>query len=242
MTTKNAIHNAPPDKRVGKRLPASFHGSNTERKRKQLDALAVVARMGSPTLMVTFTANPSWPEVTENLLRGQQSMERPDLISRAFNVRLKSLLAELRNGLFGKAAFILHVIEWQGRGLVHAHIIVRYDEGPQEQGKVDDWIWTNLPDASIANGKVRENVLAYMIHKKCGKHNPSAACMKVDPKTKRACCQKHYPQPFRSSMHTNNRGRAEDVVPYNPYLLMKYDSHICVDLVTAKKCCTSLFV
>ncbi|CAN0601734.1 unnamed protein product, partial [Ectocarpus sp. 12 AP-2014] len=25
-----------------------------------------------------------------------------------------------------------------------------------------------------------------------------------------------------------------DVVPYNPYLLMKYDSHICVDLVTAK--------
>ena len=23
------------------------------------------------------------------------------------------------------------------------------------------------------------------------------------------------------------------IVPYNPYLLMKYDCHICVDLVTA---------
>ena len=24
-----------------------------------------------------------------------------------------------------------------------------------------------------------------------------------------------------------------DIVPYNPYLFMKYDCHICVDLVTA---------
>ena len=138
-----------------------------------------------------------------------------------------------------------------------------YPDGPEEEGKVDDWIWTNLPDSSIAGGKLREKVLAYHIHKKCGKHCPSAPCMKVDPKTKRKYCQKHYPQPFRSSMHTNNQGRAEytrlnngdkatircknganktvdteidnrDVVPYNPYLLMKYDSHICVDLVTAK--------
>ena len=184
LTTKNAIHNAPPQQKVGKRLPASFHGSHINRKRKQLDAMAVVARLGAPTLMVTFTANPSWPEVTENLLPGQTGMDRPDLISRVFKVKLKHLLADLRQGLFGRAQYIMHVIEWQGRGLVHAHIIVMYPDGPEEEGKVDDWIWTNLPDSSIAGGKLREKVLAYHIHKKCGKHCPSAPCMKVDPKTK----------------------------------------------------------
>ena len=231
--------------------------------------MAVVARIGPPTLMVTVTANPAWPEIAENLRPGQTGMDRPDLISRAFKVKLKHLLADLRQGLFGrKGKFMMHVIEWQAKGVVHAHIIVMYPYSPEEQGEVDDWIWTNLPDASIANGKLREKVLAYRTHKKCGKHNPSAPCMKVNPKTKQKYCQKNYPQPFRSSMHTNSSGRAEytrlnngdratircknganktvhnktvdteidnrDVVPYNPYLLMKYDSHICVDLVTAK--------
>lgn len=86
--------------------------------------------------------------------------------------------------------------------------------------------------------------------------------MKVDKKTHKQYCQRHYPQPFRSTLHTNTSGRAEykrldngdkatikckngenkavdavidnrGIVPYNPYLLMKYDCHICVDLVTA---------
>ena len=263
LTTKNAINNAPPEKRVGKRLPASFHGSHINRRRKQLDAMAVVARKGAPTLMVTFTANPAWPEITQNLKPGQTGMDRPDLISRVFKVKLKHLLADLRQGVFGKAQYMMHVIGWQPRGVVHAHIIVMYEDGPEKEGNVDEWIWTNLPDASLADGKLREKVLAYHIHKKCGKHNPSSPCMKVNPKTKQKYCSKHYPQPFRSSMQTNSSGRAEytrlnngdkatikckngenktvdteidnrDVAPYNPFLFLKYDSHLCVDLVTAK--------
>ena len=75
MTTKNDINNAPPEKTVGKRLPAIFHGSHVNRKRKQLDAMAVIARMGPPTLMVTCTGSPTWPEVLENLLPGQTGMD-----------------------------------------------------------------------------------------------------------------------------------------------------------------------
>lgn len=134
---------------MGKRLPASFHGSHITRKRKQLDAMAVVARKGAPTLMVTFTANPAWPGITENLKPGQSGMDRPDLISRVFKVKLKHLFADLRQGLFGKAQYMMHLIEWQARGVVHAHIIVMYEDGPVKEGNVDDWIWTNFPDASI---------------------------------------------------------------------------------------------
>ena len=65
LATKNAIHNAPPQRTVAQRLPASFHGSHVNSKRKQLDAMAVVARMGPPTLMVTFPGSHTWPEVLQ---------------------------------------------------------------------------------------------------------------------------------------------------------------------------------
>ena len=195
-TTKNAIHNASPEQTVGKRLPASFHGSHTSRKRKQLDAMAVVARRGPPTVMVTFTANPSWPEVEQNLSPGQIPMDRPDLIVRVFKVKLKHLLADLKSNLFGKYSYIMSVIEYQARGVPHAHIIVKYEGDSPEQREVYDWFWTNIPDASIANDALREKVLQYMVYIKCGAFNPSSPCMKTDPKTKNKYCQKHYPQPF----------------------------------------------
>ena len=101
-----------------------------------------------------------------------------------------------------------------------------------------------------------------MVHKKCGTVNPSAPCMRTDSKTKRKYCQKRYPQPFSSFTNVNTaHGRAEyrrldngdtaeikqkngenktitvtidnrDMVLYSPWLLMKYDAHICVDLIT----------
>ena len=157
----------------------------------------------------------------------------------------------------------MYVCEYQARGLVHAHIIVKFDgDGPQRSNEVDKWVWTNLPDESIADGKLREKVIKYMVHKKCGTVNPSAPCMRTDSKTKIKCCQKRYPQPFSSVTNVNTaHGRAEyrrldngdtaeikqkngenktitvtidnrDIVPYSPWLLMKYDAHICVDLIT----------
>ena len=160
---------------------------------------------------------------------------------------------------------MLYVIEYQGRGCVHAHIITKFEgPGPEQLKEVDKWIWTNLPDASIANDELREKVLQHMVHKKDGTFNPAAPCMKTDPKTKRKYCKKHHPQPFRSSLAIHEKSeRAEyrrldnndsatikckngqnktveatidnrDIVPYNPYLIMKYDCHIFVDMVTGK--------
>ena len=42
ITSYNAVHNAIRNASIGKRLPISFHGSN--KKKKQLDAMAVVTR------------------------------------------------------------------------------------------------------------------------------------------------------------------------------------------------------
>ena len=88
--------------------------------------------------------------------------------------------------------------------------------------------------------------------------------MKTYPKTKRKCCKMHNPQPFRNNLAFNGKsGRAEyrrldnndsattkckngqnntveatidnrDIVPYNPYLIMRFDRHICIAMVTVK--------
>ncbi|CAM9437982.1 unnamed protein product [Laminaria digitata] len=93
-----------------------------------------------------------------------------------------------------------------------------------------------------------------MVHQKCGDFNPNAPCMTTCKKTDNKLCSKHYPQPFHEHTTTNaSTGRADRhktingerrtvetdidnqwIVPYNPFLLMKFDCHICCDLVTAK--------
>ena len=88
-----------------------------------LDAMALVRAFGKPDLFVTFTANPSWAEVTENLLEGQKASDRPDLVSRVFRLKLASLMEDLvRGNVLGRTVAWTYVVEFQKRGLPHAHI------------------------------------------------------------------------------------------------------------------------
>lgn len=61
------------------------------------------------------------------------------------------------------------MIEYQARGVVHVHVIIKYDgESPEQRGEVDERIWTDLPRRSIENGKLREEGLKYVVLKQCG--------------------------------------------------------------------------
>ena len=264
ITQYKALRSAVGTTPTGKKLPTAFHASPANRKKRQLDGMAVVTRKGRPSLMVTVTCNGFWPEIQANLLPGQCAMDRPDLCNRVFKIKLKAIMNDLKNNLYGKAIYHLSVIEFQKRGMPHSHIVIRFDGlSPEARQEVGKWVWTNLPDERIAGGKLREKVIKYMVHQKCGEFNPNAPCMTTDHKTNRKHCSKHYPQPFRDNFATDPKtGRAEYrrldnrdtatikqknganqyveteidnryIVPYNPYLLMKYDCHICVDLVTA---------
>ena len=228
--------------------------------------MSVVARKGKPHLMITMTCNGNWPEIQDNLLPGQCALDRPDLCNRVFGKKKsKASMHHLTHNLFGKAQYFLNVIEFQKRGLVHCHIVIKFEGlSPEARHEVDSWIWTNLLDENIANGELREKVIKKMINQKCVDFNPNAACTTTCSKTKQKFCSKHFPQPFAGTLSTNTAtGRAEYkrvdngdkatikqrngdgeyvetdvdnryVVPYNPWLLMNYDCHNCVDLVTAK--------
>ena len=118
--------------------------------------------------------------------------------------------------------------------------------------------------------RLREMVLKYMIHKPRGSHNVGAPCMQTNRDASIRSCNKYYPQPFRTTATLNERsGRAEYcrtksddnpiirnkvgnswvdvpvgnqwVVPYNLFLLLLLDCHVCVDVVTAASCAKYLY-
>ena len=60
------------------------------------DAIAICHAMGPPDFFVTFTCNPSWPEITNELLPGQHLKDRPDLITRVFKIKLRQLLDDFK--------------------------------------------------------------------------------------------------------------------------------------------------
>jgi hypothetical protein len=92
-------------------------------------ALTVVQRMGHPTYFITFTCNADWPEIKENLLPGQVSSDRPLLVARVFKLKLKRFLATIKKW-DGGCAYYFCVVEFQHRGLPHAHIALRVNSPP----------------------------------------------------------------------------------------------------------------
>ncbi len=56
------------------------------------DAMAIVREYGKPDLFVTFTCNPNWPEIVEELIPGQKAEDRPDIAARVFKMKLDKLI------------------------------------------------------------------------------------------------------------------------------------------------------
>lgn len=78
------------------------------------DAMAIVSHYGKPDLFLTFTCNPKWKEIQENLLPGQTAWDRPDLVCRVFKMKLDEFLKDLyKQQVFGKVKASVHVVEFQ---------------------------------------------------------------------------------------------------------------------------------
>ena len=238
-------------------LPSTFAGSPRNMHQLYLDAMAIVAVFGKPDLFVTMTCNPKWREITENLLPGQTASDRPDLVSRVFSAKLKAFRHDiLHNGIFGKGKVSVHVIEFQKRGLPHAHILITLDDEYKirDAEDIDDLICAEIPDQN-EDPELYETIKATMIHGPCGAINPNSPCMEDGH------CSKEYPKAFSDETVMAHNGypiyrRREDgrtvtvrdmevdnrwVVPYNPWASKKYNCHINVEACTSIKAIQYLF-
>lgn len=106
-------------------LPASFIGGPRDMRRRYLDAMALVQKYGKPDIFLTMTCNPQWKEVQDNLKYKEKADNRPDLLSRIFRAKLEMLKTELlTKKIFGDVAACVYVVEFQKRGLPHAHFLL----------------------------------------------------------------------------------------------------------------------
>jgi hypothetical protein len=65
--------------------------------------MAIVRRFGKPSLFITFTCNPKWPEIQRNLMPGNTALDEPDLVDRVFAIKLKELMELIKKGqIFGE--------------------------------------------------------------------------------------------------------------------------------------------
>jgi hypothetical protein len=236
---------------VGQRiiLPSSFTGGPRQMHKLYQDGMAIVRVFGKPDLFITITCNPKWPEIQNALLPGQTAQDRPELISRVFNMKLKAIFNDiLKENVFGKVLAYLYTIEFQKRGLPHAHVllILAQPYKPKTVADYDTIVSAEIPDKD-RNPDTFNTVKQTMIHGPCGILNPNSPCMK-DGK-----CSKKYPRNFQENTTENEDGypiyrRRNNnqtieingiqldnrwVVPYNPYLTTKYNCHINVEICSS---------
>jgi hypothetical protein len=145
------------------------------------DAMARVRKFGKPDLFVTFTYNPKWKEIIDALLLGQTAKDRPELVTRVFNLKLDALLKDIKDGVLGNVIAKIWVIEFQKRGLPHAHILFILDEVSKLR-TVEDY--DSMVSAKISNLichlETYETVTSCMVHGPCGPKIFNAQCMEKE--------------------------------------------------------------
>ncbi|GFS16715.1 ATP-dependent DNA helicase PIF1 [Elysia marginata] len=157
---------------------------------------------------------------------------------------------------FGKLSAWLYSIEFQKRGLPHAHILLWLSKDSKIRPEnIDYAVSAEIPDIQTDPG-LFEIVKKNMIHGPCGENNPTAPCMK------NGTCSKGFPKSFIQNIEIGNdsypkyRRRSPNhggqelvldkttitskidsrwVVPYNPLLLRLMNCHLNVELCSSVK-------
>ena len=137
--------------RVGRMvvLPSTFVGSPRNMQQNYQDAMAIIRVYGKPDLFITFTCNPKWSEIQANLHPWERAENRPDLVARVFHLKFEELLDDLTKvGVLGKVVAYVYTIEFQKRGLPHAHIllILNTDSKIRDAEEIDKAVCAELPD------------------------------------------------------------------------------------------------
>ncbi|XP_052119105.1 uncharacterized protein LOC110273073 [Arachis duranensis] len=192
-------------------LPSSFTGGPRYMFNNCKDAFAICKYAGYPSYFITITCNPEWDEI-KRLLKdtGFKVEDRPDIVSRIFNIKLSQLIADFKQGkFFGKISGYVCTVEFQKHGLPHAHILLFMHPlfKPKTPEDIDKHISAEIPNKH-SRAKLYAAVEKFMVH--------------GFPKYRRR-------DNGRTIMKKNIVLDNSYIVPYNRPLLLKYCCHINVE-------------
>ncbi len=194
-------------------LLLSFIGSDYFIQQLFQDSMAIVQYFGKPSFFITFTANPCQLEITENLLRGQQVTDRPDLITRVFTLKVKELLTDLKNHLFGPYTGHVYMIEYQKRGLLYIHLLLflKQEATFLTPELINEVVYAELPDPLWdLTGKLTDVVIRNMTHGPCRLDDYlKAPCIDRRNPISLLTCQKQFPKAFIAATIIHEDGYPE---------------------------------
>jgi hypothetical protein len=178
-------------------------------------------------------------------------------VARVFNKKRDLLIDDLmKRGVFGKALCVIHVIEFQKRGLPHLHLLLTLAaaDKPRTAEDFDFYVCAEIP-CPQTNPELFAIIRGNHGHGACGVHNRYAPCM-VDGK-----CSKRFPKAFQTETALGEdsyplykrtspadggrtfRAKPNDpnsfvvdnswIVPYNPALSLKYNCHLNVEICSS---------
>lgn len=224
-------------------MSKSMRSSPAQKAAKYKDFVAAFRYHGGVDAFVTMTANPNWPEIQSALKPGESAEDRSDIVARVFKLKLNKAIDLIENGFLGEQCCVAYVIEFQKRGLPHAHIAIAFtEEWKLKSGKeVDLMVSAEIPDP-VLHPKLNKIVCHHNAHF-CifEKDNPASCiengvCKKGFPFELRddtILIDSAYPLYRRRNLHPTTivrKGREVRVtdamiVPYNPALSLLLDCH-----------------
>ena len=193
---------------------------------------------GPPTFFLTVTMNPYWIEL-KSLSRNKNIYSDSAMISLVFKQKLKTILNFINTRkLFGEVKAYVWRIEYQKRGLPHAHILFWTDFDTSNLQDVDKVVNVRYPlispflNDTLMINDITELINMYQIH------SHSSRCTSKDGK-----CQFNYPQPISEKTKIVNHryifARSENevmIVPHNSLLLTYLRSHHCLEVISSDQC------
>ena len=225
-------------------LPASFLGSGRWSSNQIADSLTIAATYGPPTFFVTFTCNGDWPEIRSRLRPGQTYTDIPVVVCRVFKQKLSRLMTAFRT-MFpnaGRLLYSIQCVEFQKRGLPHAHILLKYSKDCISPDDIDRVISARIPE----DPNDAEIVRRFMIH---STHNSniisnippsSEKPLKYCEKWKNGArvCRFGYPKPTQEVTSVDSsdrviyrRGEGDAfVVPHCLPLIRKFECHMNMEI------------
>ncbi|XP_025635794.1 uncharacterized protein [Arachis hypogaea] len=197
------------------KLPSSFIGSRRDMTQRYEDGMAIVLKEGKPDIFLTMTCNSSWTEITSELNPVQTPQDRPDLTTKIFRAKFEQLKEDvITKGVLGKVKSYIYVTEFQKRGLPHVHMLLILENNDKliDPEHYDSLVRAEIPSKEV-EPHLHDAVIKHMIHGPCGTLDQSSLL------------------PINQNVTVDNRW----VVPYNPWLLLKYDCHTNVEIYSSIK-------